>query len=411
MTEIDHLHISDFKSIRDVSINPKSVNVITGRNNTGKTSLLESIDIAFNPSSIERYGDNVQDLINVNSNKAVIEIETTNGNRSVGLKRPSEETSLLIFSATLDEIMETENDDEENRNNTIIPVLQRSVPEISENSKELIGENTLIVEIDGEDYPYLYRGDWYDTVIDDLSDNVIKTFKETLTEEEDLIEDIDITSEELIDTIERYLRYNFKSLTNKGMFLTDSEDISDISFIQDPQLTADSAPKKETEETSIKKVRVRDYLKEWDIMEDIEDFDFDYIVVDDGENQNSIPYSFLGSGIKTLIGVVWQFIGDDDIDDIILMEEPEVHLHPGYIERLVQFIIEMASKEDTQIFISTHNVDFITGFFSNTLDETHKAYLEKEFKLIQMSELVPKQFDYTEAEIQIEEVHNDLRGL
>ena len=51
MTHISHLNIQHFKNIDELEINPGRINIITGRNNSGKTSLLQSVFITSLPSS------------------------------------------------------------------------------------------------------------------------------------------------------------------------------------------------------------------------------------------------------------------------------------------------------------------------------------------------------------------------
>jgi predicted ATP-dependent endonuclease of OLD family len=62
---INNYHAQGFKAIEDISIEPKSINLITGRNNTGKTSLLESINLCFNPNVISTYDVNAENIINI----------------------------------------------------------------------------------------------------------------------------------------------------------------------------------------------------------------------------------------------------------------------------------------------------------------------------------------------------------
>ena len=51
---ITKLSIESFKGINQLSFEPKQLNIIVGRNNTGKTSILQAIDLVFN-SKIQYY--------------------------------------------------------------------------------------------------------------------------------------------------------------------------------------------------------------------------------------------------------------------------------------------------------------------------------------------------------------------
>jgi AAA15 family ATPase/GTPase len=116
----------------------------------------------------------------------------------------------------------------------------------------------------------------------------------------------------------------------------------------------------------------------------------------------------MGDGYKTLIGFLWKFLDDSGISDIVYMEEPENHLHPGYIKQTVKLLVEMVKEENLQIYITTHSLDLLSEFFSDSNDE---QYLRENFQLIQMTQTLPKVFDYNDAEKQFEDLQMDLRGI
>jgi predicted ATPase len=79
------------------------------------------------------------------------------------------------------------------------------------------------------------------------------------------------------------------------------------------------------------------------------------IIIDDGV---PTPIEFKGDGVKSLaaIGLLQQNF-DSNIGSIILLEEPESHLHPGAIHSLLE-VLDSLSLEN-QVLISTHNPLFI----------------------------------------------------
>ena len=52
--KINEVKISNFKGIDSLNFSPKMINVIVGRNNAGKTSILEAVNTVLSPSFIER---------------------------------------------------------------------------------------------------------------------------------------------------------------------------------------------------------------------------------------------------------------------------------------------------------------------------------------------------------------------
>jgi predicted ATPase len=69
---------------------------------------------------------------------------------------------------------------------------------------------------------------------------------------------------------------------------------------------------------------------------------------------------------------------------IICIDEPEIHLHPSVISKLVGVLVEIANKESKQFIISTHSEHFITALLKHIKNQDFKAedakvyYLKKE---------------------------------
>ena len=53
----------------------------------------------------------------------------------------------------------------------------------------------------------------------------------------------------------------------------------------------------------------------------------------------------------------------------ICIDEPEIHLHPSIIDRLVSVIVEIAEKEGKQFLVSTHSEHFITALLNKVSEK------------------------------------------
>jgi len=95
--QIKEITIDNFKGIDNLTIKPKMINLIVGKNNTCKTSLLEAIDLSFNTKKIKvNYGKHISGIINIYSNESEISLLTDKNETKIKLRKPkTTDTSLL----------------------------------------------------------------------------------------------------------------------------------------------------------------------------------------------------------------------------------------------------------------------------------------------------------------------------
>lgn len=72
--------------------------------------------------------------------------------------------------------------------------------------------------------------------------------------------------------------------------------------------------------------------------------------------KNNLDYSeaFAGSGEFAVIKIVYEILKCDQ-NSLVLLDEPEVSLHPGAQERLINFLLEQTKLKKIQIVIATHS--------------------------------------------------------
>lgn len=396
MGHVESVDIEGFKCLKSVSLECGQFNLITGRNGTGKSSVLEAIELAHDPKAVKMWSNQVAKVVNREQDSG-----------SVQLQRPDQDLQVRLRQA------------EEGR------ILRRATEILASKIKIWKVEPVEITTSSGKEYiqDRITVTDEYDSLEEYISPEFLKQRLGQIYDCSIVISRNDVDSHYIYldnwavsDAVEvNRLRDNLpedhqvgwgEMDTEKDSFSVDFPSI-DISKIE-PEVFGD-AP--QTKINDLKSVRVRDFLREHDIFPNLESFSFDELVFDEDGEQYAIPYDFLGDGTKTIIGIVWQLVADDEIPDVVLLEEPENHLHPGYVKELVPFLIDFAREEDVQLFVTSHNVDFISELLSDSLSEDHREWLAEEFRLIQMTELSPKQFDYDRATHHFEELHLDLRGL
>jgi len=121
-----------------------------------------------------------------------------------------------------------------------------------------------------------------------------------------------------------------------------------------------------------------------------------------------IPLSSMGSGfISLLVFTFNRFLLDEGV---LLLEEPEISLHPGYIDLMTEGIIENSNK--TQFFITTHSQDVISSILrigekKNKLEEINFVLLHK---IEDTAELFTEVIDGINAKNEVDKIKTDLRG-
>jgi len=128
------------------------------------------------------------------------------------------------------------------------------------------------------------------------------------------------------------------------------------------------------------------------------------------KNQISpLPISSMGDGFSSLIKLT--FMNSLVDGGIIILEEPEVSLHPGFIFILCEAILQ--NSGESQFFISTHSIDFIQALlkvakWSDRLDDIQVIRMHS-----RMDTRTPDIEALTgeEAVVEIKEIGRDLRGI
>jgi len=94
-----------------------------------------------------------------------------------------------------------------------------------------------------------------------------------------------------------------------------------------------------------------------------------YVVFED----HSVPVPLLGDGIRTLAHLALELAARPE--GTTLVEEPEVHQHPGAIRQSAHAILE-ATRRDIQVLLSTHSLDLIDALLAEAtaVDRSRLAF-------------------------------------
>ncbi len=134
------------------------------------------------------------------------------------------------------------------------------------------------------------------------------------------------------------------------------------------------------------------------------------LVVETPSNMQ-IDLASLGSGYEMMISLIYSFYMSKQSGKklIILIDEPELHLHPRLQEKFVDFILEIS--KDSQVILTTHSPLLIKQLAYN--ENVKNIVLKKdkdvkEFDERKLSYISSNETNYLAFDLPSEEYHNEL---
>jgi hypothetical protein len=80
----------------------------------------------------------------------------------------------------------------------------------------------------------------------------------------------------------------------------------------------------------------------------------------------SVPVALMGDGVRSLVHLALELAARPG--GTVLIEEPEVHGHPGAIRQSARAILQ-ATRREIQVLLSTHSLDLIDALLAESLPE------------------------------------------
>lgn len=411
---IETIKIKDFKGISSLEFNPKRINLIIGKNNTGKTSILESINLLFNSDEIRQlYPVHFSKIISVGAEISELIAMIDNKKMDLKIKKATESEILLTFK------------------NDIISEAIKNISEIKKYISDVNIENIkdfkeeLENKLDGWINPKLKTILFKEGIIliKDEKDKKVYydlEFPKSMSELENISENfIEYLKKKFAikaHTVPKFLLRSFlfgPLIYGSKVKPSDKKEVFLIKNLQ--HIIRDTSSAKKDEKIAQKTYEVQQIIKEYNLINNLERLDFDYVIFKDKNNTKAIPFSFLGDGFKALVGLLLSISSKEMNNKIVLLDEPEIHMHPGYILELIKFILKFSKGLDIQFFIVTHDIDFIDSLFSNNFSKSEQEYLEKELLVLVMGKLknsiISKVLDYKETKDTRDQLLLDLRGV
>src|SRR5208337_55383 len=326
MAHISNLSLKNYRGFTDFQYSPKSINLIIGKNNTGKTTILSAIDSLSTKDLSPEYDESPEFEVNINSKKAVI----TSNNRIIEIYKdlvflePDIKNDILndlylnirkIFSKFM------KNKNQEKTNEDFLKLIFNSF-------------NFLVIAVDKSHfrlYPY--------------QKNYKKSRREIIQEFAKVFLTKDLSREyyNLFFELEDIL------IKRKTIKKTRSIKVLSISHYNKLELSF----REKIEDI----IEIEKFIKENEIIKNFERLTEDGVIFWSKNETKYLPYEYYGDGFKSLIKTL-QFLIESK-NNVLIIDEAENHMHPGYMNLLVNMIFEYSDKYNIQIFMTTHSFDFI----------------------------------------------------
>ena len=123
--------------------------------------------------------------------------------------------------------------------------------------------------------------------------------------------------------------------------------------------------------------------------------------------EEPLPIELMGEGFKETLRIAMLTSIAEDKRTSILLEEPERHLHPGFMELVTEYIARVAKKGRAQFFISTHSGEFLESLVDKAAEviKVFRMYREVD------GEITYESFEDMEARDLLRSIRADLRGI
>lgn len=381
MEKLRWLEIENYRGIRSAKLeNFGDINVIVGKNNTGKSSILESIYLNITAQDL--------DLI---SNDPILFIFRRRGvslHVPLPYRRSLEIDDIFHY---LGYIFYRENIDEQVKFNSNLWEYGLKVikDEIPESLLEFVTHY-----LTKRRFPKVEIGELLFIVSDNIQRPLMVAFEVVVGEE--VKYDIRFITHRLyVDKL------SLRRQKRKNVIMVDSHWLFYYYRWEEPPIK--TALMRLERYVKIDKEELVEFLSEQlgNNILTVEPRLFDIYVVT--EEDRFIPFSLLGDGTK--ISLVY-FYTLSMKNSYILFEEPENHLHPKLMDRCIDLMLN--SAKSNQIFITTHSLEFL----EKTLERAKNADVNlKVFSITNLKNglLEYESYDLDEAYAAVNRIGVDLR--
>jgi len=134
----------------------------------------------------------------------------------------------------------------------------------------------------------------------------------------------------------------------------------------------------------------------------------DHIVLHIVYIDRALPYYVLGDGVKSML--MYIMILNAAENAILLVEEPELHLHSSLMDLVCEALIRTFKERGNQVILSTHSLEFV----DKMLEHVEKHGIGEELRIyrtmLENGVLKTVAYSFEEAKAYRRDLEYDLRG-
>ncbi|MHB8361058.1 MAG: AAA family ATPase [Thermoplasmataceae archaeon] len=434
---IKQLILKNFRSITNINIKPSAINIIIGKNNSGKSSLVEAISFAFGDlDEVRLIRERPALLMNVfRAENTIIEIQSDIENYSITIEKPDSSEILIELKNRLDLVLKQFSNSEELLKHYYTKRVDLKVIDDILSKIKADGNLHMIFDVVTNTNAFI-----------DLSESLVnRSIKITHNSSSKLfMPSYNFFREEpfmkfLIDTITDITKVNIKETDEKTRQIIHHyfSDFSRMGWHRRDN-TLDEYDKEERyfldqsafrrldqnmqtniisngDETETQSLRIEEIIKKNNLLINLERFSFRSIVFRNGDETHEIPIDLMGVGFIALVNLLNGLIVNPKLS-VVVIEEPERNLHPGYIEQFTKYLVQISKMLNIQFFITTHSADFIKELFRlGALDAEDSEFIKKELSVIRISNTknltISSIKNFEESSLEVNALELDLRWI
>jgi AAA15 family ATPase/GTPase len=400
---IDSLSITNFRCIAKLALDKfPPITIVVGRNNTGKSTFLEAVALASSGSSgwFDALGDDIIEAIVLRRggwkfSELMVKI---------GAQRAELEVAGRDVEGTVEIATSTEN-----MSAFFEPVMDQGLNSFYSSIEERINRSTRRVDAKKEEA----RSTSLDRIMLDLPSRLFRNVQSIVGYRNHSGEHMEYAIligealEEILSSIYRetdmLYRYGGRKLARA--IRSSSDGRSEVNFMLTPSIQYLRELQKRLARGGELINLINLLRKKISYFEDLREVDDEFLVFLKGLDR-PFPLQSMGDGFRATLAILAGIAAAKH--GIVLMEEPEIRMHPGYMFSVANAIIEASAQKEAQFFISTHSLDFLEAILT---EKPSLVRVVRMYRSEETGEIDYESMNGKDALAEIKDFKLDLRGI